>query len=108
MPKGKQAGVLLIEVELLKPLSLHKRIAVELAWLDMLSLPLPTDTLQIDRAVVVLTAGPADDETIMNSPQSLTDYTWQGSFDNGEWVSAQAFAAMVNKDRNVLGVRIIQ
>jgi hypothetical protein len=108
MPRNKRAGVLLIEVELLKPPSRHKRVAVELAWPDMLSLPLLKDTLQIDRAEVCLTAGPADDETILDSPQSLTDFTWQGSFDSDEWISAQAFAVMANKDRNVLSARIIQ
>lgn len=105
--RKKRAGVLLIEVELLKPLSRQKKVAVELAWPDMLSLPLATDTLQLDRAQVVLTRGPADDDVILDSPQSLTDFTWQGSHDSGEWVSAQTFAAMVNKDPHVLGARII-
>jgi hypothetical protein len=39
----KRAGVITIEVELLKPLSRMRKVALELAWEDMLDLPLSTD-----------------------------------------------------------------
>jgi hypothetical protein len=107
-PESKQPGVLLIEIGLSKPLSRQKTVTVELAWPDMASLPLPTDTIQIDRAEVYITTGPADDDTILADPLSLKDRTWRGVYDSNEFISAQTFAAMVRKDRNVLSARIIQ
>jgi hypothetical protein len=106
--RNKQAGVLLIEVALVKPLSRQKTVAVEVAWPDMTSLPLPTDTLQIDQAEVYITAGPADDDTILTDPLSLKDRTWKAVYDSNEFISAQTFAAMAKKDRNVLSARILQ
>lgn len=106
--KNNRAGVILVEVELQKPISHHRKVAVEVAWPDMLSLPLPGDTLQLDRMKVALTAGPADEETILDRPTSLKDYTWQGSYDSGEWTSAQTFASTVRKDPHVISARLIQ
>jgi len=106
--KSKRAGVLTIEVELLKPLSHAKKVAIELAWDDMLDLPLSTDKLQIDRMEINLTRGPADDDTILDAPNSLQDFTWQGTYDSGEWVSIETFTANARHDRRVLNIKAIQ
>jgi len=106
--RNKRAGVLLLEVELLKPLSRHRKVAVEVAWPDMLALPLSGDSMQLDRAVVSIGRGPADDDTILETPERLTDYTWQASYHGEEWISAQAFATLVQKSPNVLSARLIQ
>jgi hypothetical protein len=106
--RGKQAGVLLIEILISKPLSRQKKVAVELAWPDLWSLPLPTDTIQIDRAEVHITTGPADDDTILGDPMSLKDRTWQAAYDSDQFISAQTLASMLRKDPKVLSIRIIQ
>src|SRR5690606_15754888 len=81
--KNSAAGVVLLEVELLKALSHQKKVAVEVAWPDMTSLPLSGDTMQLDRMKVQIGRGPADDDTILDSPGSLMDFTWQASYDGG-------------------------
>jgi hypothetical protein len=106
--KNSAAGVVLLEVELLKALSHQKKVAVEVAWPDMTSLPLSGDTMQLDRMKVQIGRGPADDDTILDSPGSLMDFTWQASYDGGEWIAAQTFAATVNKSPNVTSARILQ
>ena len=106
--KSKRPGVITIEVELLKPLSRMRKVAIELAWEDMLDLPLSTDKLQIDRADITLTLGPADDETILDAPNSLHDFTWQGSYDSGEWVSAETFISNIRHDPRVLNAKAIR
>lgn len=106
--KSKRVGVLTIEVELLKPLSHAKKVAIELAWDDMLDLPLSTDKLQIDRMEINLTRGPADDDTILDAPNSLQDFTWQGTYDSGEWVTAETFIANTRHDRRVLSAKAIR
>jgi hypothetical protein len=106
--RNKRAGVVLLEVELLKATSRRRKVAVEVAWPDMLSLPLPGDTMQLDRVKVDVGRGPADDDTILDSPQSLGDFTWQASYGGDEWISAQTFASTVTKSPNVISARIIQ
>lgn len=106
--RNKRAGVVLIEVELLKALSRQKKVAVEVAWPDMLSLPLSGDSMWLDRAEVSIGAGPAEDDVILDAPQSLKDFTWQASYDGGEWISAQNFASLVKNSPHVLSARIIQ
>lgn len=109
MGKGnKRAGVLLVEVELLKAISHQKKVAVEVAWPDMLSLPLSGDSMQLDRAKILIGTGPADDDTILDSPQALPDFTWQASYDGSEWISAQTFATTVKHSPHVISARIIQ
>jgi hypothetical protein len=105
---AKRAGVITIEVELLKPLSRMRKVALELAWEDMLDLPLSTDKLQIDRMEINLTLGPADDGTILDAPNSLQDFTWQGTYDSGEWVAVETFIANARHDRRVLNVKAIR
>lgn len=105
---SKRAGVLAIDVELLKPLSHARKVAVELAWDDMLDLPLSSDKLQIDRMEINLTRGPATDEVILDAPNSLRDFTWQGSYDSGEWVTAETFIANARHDRRVLSAKAIR
>jgi hypothetical protein len=104
----KMQGVLLLEVELLKATSHQKKVGVEVAWPDMLSLPLRGDTMQLDRAKVDIGLGPADDDTILDHPQTLANYTWQASYGGEEWISAQAFATLVQRSPNVISARIIQ
>lgn len=106
--KNKQAGVITIEVELLKPLSRMRKVAIELAWENMLDLPLATDRIQVDRADISLTTGPADDETILDRPNSLQDFTWQGTYDSGEWISAETFISTVRHDPRVLNAKAIR
>lgn len=103
----KTQGVILLEVELLKASSRQKKVAVEVAWPDMLSLPLSGDSMQLDRAKVDIGRGPADDDTILDHPQTLTDYTWQASYGGEEWISAQTFATLVQRSPNVISARII-
>jgi hypothetical protein len=104
----KRPGVLLIEVTLPKPLSKFRRVAVELAWPDMLDLPLSNDELQIDRATVKVVRGPAGDDTLLDAPNSLQDFTWQGLYECDEWISAETFAALVRNDPKVLSVKALQ
>lgn len=106
--RKKVQGVVLLEVELLKATSHQKKVAVEVAWPDMLSLPLSGDSMQLDRAKVSIGSGPADDDTILDSPQTLTDHTWQASYGGEGWISAQAFATLVQKSPNVISARILQ
>lgn len=108
MSRNKMAGVVLLEVELLKATSRQKRVAVEVAWPDMLSLPLSGDTMQLDRVKVDIGRGPADDDMILDAPQSLSDFTWQASFGGDEWISAQTFATTVKHSPNVINARIMQ
>lgn len=106
--KNRHAGVILLEIELLKPLSRMRKVALELAWENMLDLPLSTDKLQIDRLEINLTLGPADDETILDAPNSLQDFTWQGTYDSGEWVATETFIANARHDRRVLNAKAIR
>lgn len=106
--RNKMQGVVLLEVELLKAISHQRKVAVEVAWPDMLSLPLSGDSMQLDRAKVEVGRGPADDDAILDTPGELKDFTWQASYDGGEWISAQAFATLVQKSPNVISARIIQ
>lgn len=104
----KRAGVLLVEVSLPKPLSKFRRVAVELAWTDMLDLPLSGDELQIDRAAVKVLRGPAGDDVILDAPNTLQDFTWQGTYECDEWISAETFASLVRNDPRVLSVKALQ
>lgn len=104
----KRAGVLTLEIELAKPLSHHKRVAVELAWSDMLDLPLSGDSLTIDRVSLVVSAGPASDEVLLDAPNSLQDFTWQCRYENIEWTSANALSRELRNDPRVLSVKALR
>lgn len=106
--KNERAGVILLEVELLKALSHQKKVAVEVAWPDMTSLPLSGDTVWLDQAKVDVGQGPADDDTILDKPLELGDFTWQASYDSPEWIEAKTFAAMANRDPHVISARIMR
>ena len=106
--KTQRAGVLLIEVTLPKPLSRFRRVAVELAWPDMLDLPLGGDELQIDRAAVKVVRGPAEDDVVLGDPESLQNFTWTGLYECDEWISAETFASLVRNDPRVLSVKALQ
>lgn len=108
MAKTKNAGTITVEIELEKGLSRSRRIAVEMKWDDMLSLPISRDLLQIDRTEIELLNGPASDEVILDRPNSLPHFTWQGIYRNKEWMSLNDFARILQKDRRVLVTKELQ
>lgn len=105
--KTKKPGVITLEIELEKSQSDGRRLAVELAWDDMTQLPLASDEVYIDDIKISLVSGPADNDTILDRPDSLSDYTWQGIHRGIDWMSIQTFAKMVKKDPAVQVVRMI-
>lgn len=106
--QSENLGTITVLVELNKSLSHGRRLSVEMRWDNMLDLPLNNDKLQIDRANVELTNGPADDEVILDRPNSLTDFTWQGIVQNREWMSLDDFARMLQQDKRVVKVTPIR
>lgn len=105
--KTKKAGVITLEIELEKSLSHGRRLAVDLAWDDMTQLPLASDELYIDDIKISLVSGPADNDTILDKPGSLKDYTWKGIHRGIEWMSIQTFAKMIDKDPAARNPRMI-
>lgn len=103
-----RAGVVTLEIEVAKPLSHHKGVAVELAWFDMLSLPLSGDVLTVDRAELTIVSGPASDETILDAPNGLQDFTWKCRYDNDEWMSADSLIKMLRNDPKVLSAKALK
>lgn len=106
--KDKRAGVLTLEIELAKPISHHKGVTLELAWENMLDLPLTTDTIDVDRVELSVVSGPADDEILLDAPNSLQDFTWRCRYDNTEWMSADALGKTLRNDKRVLSVKALQ
>lgn len=105
---ASRPGVLTLEIELAKPLSHHRGVVLELAWADMLNLPISSDKIDIDRVRLDVVHGPADDEILLDMPNSLQDFTWKCRYSNGEWMSADALGKVLRNDKRVLSVRALQ
>lgn len=104
----KRSGEITVEIELEKSLSHGRRVSIKMDWEDMLDLPLSTDRLSVDRVEVELMNGPADDEVLLDRPNSLVDFTWQGIFRNKEWLTIEAFTQTLRQDRRVREVRVLR
>lgn len=102
------AGTITLEIELEKSLSHGRRLSVDITWEDMSDLPLSNDLIFIDRAEIRLVSGPVGDETILDQPESLTDFTWKGICQDPEWMTIETFAKALRQDRRVLGIGVIQ
>ena len=106
--KNKRPGVITLEIELAKPLSRQKKVVVEYAWHDMNDLPVRGDNFSVDRVDIGIDSGPASDEVILSQPETLQDFTWQCTYPNTEWTSAQDVLRLVKNDPKVLSAKVLQ
>lgn len=105
---ASRPGVLTLEIELAKPLSHHRGVILELAWPNMLDLPISGEMFDIDRIPLDVISGPADDEILLDMPGSLQDFTWKCRCNNGYWMSADSLGKILRNDKRVLSVRALQ
>lgn len=105
--KKSRSGVLMLEIELAKSVSHDKAVRIGLRWADMASLPLPGDTITVDRVDLEVTKGPASTDVLLDAPDSLTDPVWGCRYDNAEWMSCVALTQMLRHDPGVASIAVV-
>jgi hypothetical protein len=105
--KKSRSGVLMLEIELAKPISHDKAVRIGLRWADMLSLPLPGDTITVDRVDLKITKGPASDDVLLDAPGSLIDPVWRCRYENHEWMSCVALTQILRHDPGVASIAVV-
>lgn len=103
-----KSGIIVLEIELAKPISHDKAVRIELKWGDMRQLPLSGDSLDVDRAKLTVLQGPASDETLLDAPNSIEHGSvWKCRYDNAEWMTAVAFTQILRNDQFVRSIAIV-
>lgn len=94
-----------------KPLSRKRLIRLDLAWKDLLDLPLSGDILNIDRFRVEVVRGPVSDELLLDQPSSAfgadVQSHWYCRYD-AEWAHVDTLTAAFRKDPDFLSVQVLQ
>lgn len=108
---GEKAGVITLEVELMKALGRGKRVRFDMSWGNLLVLPISGDMLTVGRFKMKVMQGPASDETLLDRPAVVTGNgapgVWRCRLDTAEWAHVETLASLLSKHPDLSNVQVL-